>query len=133
MCKPGDLILVEEYRHNGQVLDRHTFVVINSQSGQIEGFDYDLIGNVMSSFKSEEHRAKKLSYPGNVEIAHDKSTLFSGNARDGYTKADQLYFFKEELTKYRVIGYLDPVFFAELIGYVKNHLQKLTLIMENLV
>ncbi len=133
MCKPGDLILINEYTYNGQALDRHTFVVINSQSGQIQGLHYDLIGNVMSSFKNEAHRAKKLGYTGNIEITRDKSTIAGGNTKDGYIKADQLYFFNKDLIVYRVIGCLDPLFFTELIDYVQNHLRNITVVLENLV
>lgn len=69
MCKVGDIIVVN---------------------------NYDIICNVMSSFKNEEQRRKKLSYPGNFPITHNDSAVINGNEKDGYIKAEQLYYFNKE-------------------------------------
>lgn len=72
MCKIGDIILINKYySENNEELNRHPFVVINDESCRIEGLPFDLVCSVMSSFKSEEQRKKKLSYPGNLEITID--------------------------------------------------------------
>lgn len=65
MCKAGDIILVNDYQDSKITISHHSFVVINDEGGQIQGLDYDIICNVMSSFKNEEQRKKKL-----IDIAH---------------------------------------------------------------
>ena len=64
MCQVGDIILVDHYSDNGKTLSKHSFVVIDDNNGTIEGMSYDMICNVLSSFKSEEQKRRKLSYPG---------------------------------------------------------------------
>ena len=60
MCKIGDIILVDSYKHGGKTLNKHSFVVLNADKDEIQGLEYDLVCNVMSSFHSEEHRKKKM-------------------------------------------------------------------------
>ena len=62
MCDIGDIILIKSYQHKGHVLSKHSFVVLNVESDKIEGLDYDFVCNVLSSFKNELQRSKKLSY-----------------------------------------------------------------------
>ncbi len=52
-CQVGDIIVVNEYKSQGRTLKQHSFVVINTDGGQIQGLDYDVVCNVMSSFHSE--------------------------------------------------------------------------------
>jgi len=55
MCKIGDIIVIEKYiGEDGKMIHRHSFVVISDKEGYIEGLKYDLVTNVMSSFKNEE-------------------------------------------------------------------------------
>ena len=69
MCKLGDIIVVNKYiGDDGKIINKHSFVVINDQPGFIENLDYDFVTNVMSSFKSEEQRIKKLRFEENIEI-----------------------------------------------------------------
>ena len=60
MCKVGDIIVVKNFVSQGVTLSRHSFVVLSTDQGKIQGLDYDLVCNVMSSFNSEEQRKKKL-------------------------------------------------------------------------
>ena len=73
MCKIGDIIVVRKYiGDDNKIIDKqHSFVVIDDNSDVIEGISYDLVTNVMSSFKDEEHRKRKLSHKENLEITSD--------------------------------------------------------------
>lgn len=50
MCNVGDIIVVNGYNDNGKTIGRHSFVVLNDDAGKIQGLDYDIICNVMSSY-----------------------------------------------------------------------------------
>ena len=93
MCTAGDIILIQSYRHKEHTLSRHSFVVLSTESDTIEGLNYDFVCNVLSSFKSEQQKTKKLNYPGNFEITYSDSSVPHGNIKDGYVKAEQLYYF----------------------------------------
>ena len=56
MCKVGDIIVIRNYKSQGNELRRHSFVVLSTEKGRIQGLEFDLVCNVMSSFHSEEHR-----------------------------------------------------------------------------
>lgn len=45
MCKVGDIIVVKNYRSHGTVINRHSFVVLSTEKGQIQGLDFDLVCN----------------------------------------------------------------------------------------
>lgn len=120
MCKIGDIILISKYKHEGKVLDRHSFVVLDDKGGQIEGLDYDLVCNVMSSFKNDEQRKRKLKYPGNFPITHDDSVMKNNDKKDGYIKTDQLYYFKKEKINYIVIGRIKDEIFNLILDFIEN-------------
>lgn len=130
MCKIGDIILVNKYIDNGKTLNRHSFIVLNDESGKIQGLDYNIICNVMSSFKSEEHKQKKLKYyPKNFPVSYDDvDILAGGNCQDGYVKLDQFYYFNKENLDYIVIGSIDTAVFNEIIRIVQelDNIQKIT-------
>lgn len=65
MCNIGDIILINNYNDNGKILHRHSFVVIDDEGGEIMGLPYDFVANVLSSFKDNIQRQRKLSYDGN--------------------------------------------------------------------
>lgn len=107
MCKKGDIILIKEYKDGENVLSRHSFVVIDDEGGRVCGLDYDFVALVMSSFKDEQQRKRKLEYPGNFEItAADKQMQSWANGKDGYIKAEQFYYFEKPKLNFRVIGSL---------------------------
>lgn len=64
MCKVGDIILIDNYKSEGKELGKHSFIIISDENGKIEGIDYDLICNVMSSIKSEIQKQKKVKLFG---------------------------------------------------------------------
>lgn len=69
MCRVGDIILIRKYiGEDGTRQRNHPFIVLNDSEGKIEGLPFDLTCSVMSSFKNEEHRKKKLSMKQNLEI-----------------------------------------------------------------
>jgi len=118
MCEVGDIILIKNYTDNGRSISRHSFVVISADAGQVRGLDYDVICNVLSSFKDEAQRKKKLGYPGNFEILHEDSSVPGGNDKDGYIKAEQFYYFKLDKIDYTVIGKLNPDILADLLEFI---------------
>ena len=121
MCKVGDIIVVDRYIDDGKVLSRHSFIVLNDETGEIKGLDYDIVCNVISKFQNEEHKNKKLKYPGNFPIkAEDKNITNSKMNVDGYIKADQFYYFCKAKTNYVVIGNLNVEIFNALIEYIHN-------------
>lgn len=120
MCKRGDIILVYEYKSQGNQIGKHSFVVIDDENGTIEGLPYDIICNVFSSFKDEKQKQRKLLYPGNFPLDIDDAYVKNGNNKTGYIKAEQFYYFKKSNLKYRVIGMLDKSVFNELIEFINN-------------
>ena len=92
MCKLGDIIVVKNYiGDDGKKISQHSFVVINDKPDFIEGLNYDFVANVMSSFKSEEQRIKKLRFEENLEVvSNDMISKLPKNKKSGFIKADQL-------------------------------------------
>lgn len=132
MCQAGDIILVKNYYDSGIEISKHSFVVISDEAGQIQGLDYDIICNVMSSFKNEQQKAKKLSYPGNFEITHLDSYVENGNDKDGFIKAEQFYYFDKEKIDFEVIGYLKPEVFNKLLEFIENLQIDIVHVIDNL-
>lgn len=132
MCKAGDIILVDNYIDNGSNLCHHSFVVINDETGQIQGLDYDFICNVMSSIKSKAQRIKKLSYPGNFEILHTDTIVDKGNDRDGFIKAEQFYYFNKEKISFIIIGRMTEDAFNELIEFINDLKIEIKQVVDNL-
>lgn len=68
MCKIGDIIVVESYiGDDNEKVNKHSFIVVDDTIGHIGGLNYNLVTNVMSSFRNEKHRDKKLRYKENLE------------------------------------------------------------------
>lgn len=108
MCKIGDIIVIKQFKgQDGQIVHRHSFVVISDKNGYIEGLKYDFISNMLTSFHSEEHKQKKLSYKENLEIIErDIIGYKTHTTKPGFVKDDQLYYFNKKIIKYEVIGKL---------------------------
>ena len=126
MCKLGDIIVVNNYiGDDGKEISRHSFIVINDKPGFIEGLRYDLITNVMSSFKSEEQRTKKLKFEENIEILseHIISDIPKNN-KSGFVKADQLIYFDKNKMDYYVFGHIDEELLDELTMIIVSLSQK---------
>lgn len=133
MCKAGDIILVNSYKDGNTVLGRHSFVVISDENGEIEGLRYDMICNVLSSFKSEKQREQKLSrYPANYEIKNSDSVTNPDNGKDGYLKTDQLYYFQKKNLEFDVIGSLNKDVFEMVITFINESDFEVKAIIDNL-
>ncbi len=131
MCKVGDIILIKRYKSHNMDLKQHSFVVLNTDGGEIQGLSYDLVCNVMSSFHSEEHRKKKLKFPGNLEYTPSDENVRHGHGKQGYIKADQFYYFNKSKIDYLVIGSISVELFIELIQLI-NNLSSIEQIIDNL-
>ena len=132
MCKCGDIILVYEYKSHGSEISKHSFVVINDKNGIIEGLSYDIICNVLSSFKDEFQRQHKLAYPGNFPVDTDDVKINNGNNRNGYIKADQFYYFDKNKLKYKVIGTMNEAAYGELVDFIMTSDFKIENVLDNL-
>lgn len=120
MCKKGDIILIREYRDGNSLLSRHSFVVIEDEGGRVCGLNYDLVALVMSSFKGNEQRERKLNYPGNFEVTSaDKNMQPWANEKDGYIKAEQFYYFDKSKMDYSVIGSLTDDTWNTLVDFIE--------------
>lgn len=105
--------------------------MINADGGKIQGLDYDVVCNVMSSFHSEEHRQHKLKFPGNMEYSSNDERIDNGHGKDGYIKADQFYLFNLNDLDYYVIGSITPVLIAALQEFI-SQLKNVEFIIDNL-
>ena len=120
MCQIGDIILIQRYKDSGNLLNRHSFVVIDDEPDQINGVSYDMICNVMSSFKTKTQRERKMSYPGNFPVVFEDRIVENDNEREGYIKADQLYYFQKDSLDYEVIGRIKPDIFNLLMEFIEE-------------
>ncbi len=122
MCKVGDIIVIISYKgEDNRILNQHSFVVLNDENDIIEGFEYDLVTTVMSSFKgkTEAYRNKKLSFRENLGFKPENQDLIiDSNNEKGYMKADKLYFFEKNKMNFSVIGSLDSDVFKKLIDLI---------------
>ena len=135
MCKLGDIIVVNEFKdENGYTVPKHSFVVINDEADYVEGLRYDFVSNIMCSFHDEDHKSKKLRFEENFPI---KEELISGkriNNKDGYIKADQLFYFDKKTIDYKVIAHMDSELLDDLVQLilVLNEKGKLKQVITNL-
>ena len=132
MCKIGDIILVEKYKDGNTVLSRHSFVVIEDRDGTVEGLPYDMICNVLSSYKGEKQKQRKLSYPGNFPVSNEDTITNPDNGGSGYIKADQLYYFNKNKIDYRVIGYINEDILDLLFEFIEESEFEIVNITDNL-
>ncbi len=132
MCKIGDIILVDNYKDNGCNLNKHSFIVIEDENGTIEGVPYDFICNVMSSFKNDEQKLRKLRHPGNFPISHNDTVTDPHNTKDGFVKTDQLYYFKKDNINFKVIGNVIPEVLDMIFDFIENSDFEFSHIIDNL-
>lgn len=132
MCKIGDIILIKKYKHNGSSIGKHSFIVIDDRKGVIQGLSYDMVCNVLSSFKNEEQKKRKLKYEGNFPITHDDTITNPDNGNDGYVKADQLYYFRKDNIDYQVIGNVLPDVLNLLFDFISESDFPIVEIIDNL-
>lgn len=133
MCKIGDIIAVNNFIGDGKNnVGFHYFIVVEDEKGTISGFSFDIVSVVMSSFQSEEHKRKKLKYEANIEIDVTDGNVNGNKLKNGYIKADQLFYFDKHKTKYYVVGQVDGDVLIKLIEHI-NYLDKKGLLKENLL
>lgn len=118
MCKLGDIIVVNNYiGDDGQEINKHSFVVVNDEGGTIAGIEYSMVTSVISSFKNEEQRRKKLAYEGNMELPIDAM-----NEKDfkktSYIKADKAFYFNKDKLDYYVFATLKDEYLDELLKLI---------------
>ncbi len=134
MCKLGDIIVVNKYiGDDGNVINKHSFVVVDDEKGVISGLDYDMVASVISSFKSEEHRDKKLKHIENMELPID-SILESKLKKASYIKIDQAYYFKKSKIDYYILGRLKQKYINKLLNTIikLDSMNRIKIIVNNL-
>ena len=124
MCKRGEIIFINEYRHHEKEIFGHPFVVLSDEAGKVCGIDFDLVCLVMSSFKDEEQRKRKLTYPGNFPVSASEKTLDGMDNLDAYIKANQFYYFDSSITNFTLIGSLDIDAWTALLTFIETLSQK---------
>lgn len=135
MCKLGDIIVVNKYKgENGKEISRHSFIVIDDNPSCIRGLDYTHVTTVISSFKNEKQKIKKLSYNENLEV---KEFIRNGKnkfSKSSYIKADKLFYFNKDKLDYYVFGRISDDMLDKLLILILKLSQedKLTIITENL-
>ena len=132
MCQIGDIIVIQKYKHGNKELSRHSFVVIDDEDGIIQGLPYDFVANVFSSFKNEKQKERKLSYPGNFPILNKDTVTNPNDGKDGFVKADQLYYFSKNNIDYSIIGEMKPDRFNDLIDFIEKSNFEIIEIIDNL-
>ena len=69
MCKLGDIIVIKEFKNEiGEIIKKHSFVVINDEENSIEGMSYDFVCNMLCSFHNEDHKKRKIRYKENLQV-----------------------------------------------------------------
>ncbi len=134
MCKLGDIIIVKNYiGDDGETITQHSFVVISDEKGTISGLDYTMVASVISSFKSEDHRKRKLKFEENVELPLDAMNK-KNFKKSSYVKANQAYYFNKKKLNYYVFASLKDEYLDDLLKIVLklNSEGKLKIIMDNL-
>ena len=132
MCKMGDIVLIDSYLDRGKLMGRHSFVVIDDVNGEIQGLSYDMICNVLSSFKNDKQKQWKLSYPGNFPISNEDTETEPDNGKSGYVKTDQLYFFNKDKIDYTVIGNIQPDILNLILEFIDTSDFEIVAILDNL-
>lgn len=133
MCSVGDIIVIEHPIRDGQDLGRHSYIVLSTENGQIEGMDFDLVCNVMGSFdgKGNEYKEMKLSYPENIAYQPSDVNVPGGNSKEGYIKAGVLFYFDKSQISYHVIGQVKVELFTHLLHYIES-LEEISYVTDNL-
>lgn len=135
MCKLGDIIVVNKYvAENGESIGRHSFIVIDDNPNCIKGLSYTHVTTVISSFKNEEQKAKKLKYKENIEICEFENNGIQKFSKPSYIKADKLFYFNKDKLDYYVFGRISDDLLDELMKLILelSNEDKITLVTDNL-
>ncbi len=135
MCKVGDIIIVNECKRDNQIIGRHSFVVLNTNQGEIQGLSFDLVCNIMSSLegKGEEYKKKKLSYPENMPYDPSEENIINGHGKEGFIKAGVYFLFNRSDIDFTVIGNVEIELYLKLIDFIKHMSpEDIKIILDNL-
>lgn len=103
-------------------------MVLNNQFGTVTGIEigldlelkFDLVTTVMSSIKNEEHKNKIESYyPKDMIVEFSDAQISNGNKKDGFIKANQLYYFQRDNIDYFRIGKLNENTLSKLLDLIE--------------
>lgn len=122
MCKVGDIIVIKDCKTGTGSIGRHSFVVLETDKGEIEGLPFDLVCNIMSSLegKGEEYKQKKLSFPENMPYDPSEENVINGHGREGFIKAGVYFFFNRSDIEFTVIGNVQTELYLRLLDYIKH-------------
>lgn len=122
MCKVGDIIVVQNCKVNGNEIGRHSFVVLSTDKGEVEGISFDLVCNIMSSFegKGESYKQRKLSYPENMPYSPSEENIVNGHGKEGFIKAGMYFLFDKSTIDFKVIGNIQIELYLRLIEFINN-------------
>ena len=81
--------------------------MIDDKSNCIQGLNYDYVCNMMCSFHSAKHKKNKLKYLQNILVKERQAYGENINGKEGYIKANKVYYFRKDKIKYYVIAQLD--------------------------
>lgn len=135
MCKIGDIIVVKNCKVGDHLIGRHSFVVLSTEKGEIEGLSFDLVCNIMSSLegKGEAYKQKKLSYPENMPYSPTEENIINGHGKEGFIKAGMYFLFDREELDFYVIGNVEIDLYLKLMEFVKNLSEEdISYILDNL-
>lgn len=119
MCKLGDIIVINEFKdNNGELIPKHSFVVINDEPNFIQGLSYDFVSNVMCSFHSDTQKKHKLRIKSNLEIKPENINGKSLNEKSGYIRADELFYFRKDKIEYKVIAHINDELLDKLVKLI---------------
>ena len=120
MCKLGDIIVVNKYiGEDGKEISKHSFIVVDDEDGTIAGLDYSMVASVISSFKSDDERERKLSHTGNIEVPKDV-IIGKKLKKPSYAKVDQAYYFNKNKLDYYVFGSIKQEYLIKLLKIIIN-------------
>ena len=136
MCKAGDIIVVDKYiGEDGKNIGKHSFIVVDDNADIIKGIPYTFVTNVISSFKNEKHKERKLNFREDLEIIEfEKNGKKIKPKKDSYIKEDQLIYFNKSKIDYYILGKISDELFDKLIllimtlnkkGKLKNNVKNL--------
>ena len=119
MCKLGDIIVIKEFKNEyGEIMPKHSFVVINDEPDYVEGFRYDFVSNMLCSFHNGKHKQNKLRYKQTLPVREEKISGENINNKEGFIKADQLYYFDKNKIEYKTLAHVEPELLDELVQLI---------------
>lgn len=136
MCKLGDIIVVNKYiGDDKKEIGAHSFIVVDDTNGTIKGLEYTMVASVISSFKSEEHKKKKLKFQENIEITNNNLIEGKNLKKPSYVKVDKLFYFDKNNLDYYIFARISDDFLDELLKIILqlSEKEKLTIITDNLI